>query len=145
MTYVSVVLYFLSKWLYRVHSSRKDEERVKELFDAIEKLRTKFESIERPILEIESPTAKAETPPAEKKLDDSPVPASAPAQGTEPSKTQTDEQPKSPSVKGDQVFDHEAELAKLESEFGKVSQDYSAEEIGDWEFDELERELASDK
>ncbi|TKY50625.1 hypothetical protein E2542_SST22129 [Spatholobus suberectus] len=122
--------------------SRKDEERVKELFDAIEKLRTQFESIERPILEIESPTAKVETPPSEKKFDGTPS-FSAPAQGAELSKPETDEQPKSPSVKADQILDHEAELAKLESEFGKVNQDYSTEEIGDWEFDELERELAS--
>ncbi|XP_061372233.1 uncharacterized protein LOC133314734 isoform X2 [Gastrolobium bilobum] len=121
---------------------RKDEDRVKELFDAIEKLRTQFESIERPILEIESPPAKAEIPPSEKKSDGTPSP-SAPAQGTELSKPETDEQPKSPSVKADQVLDHEAELAKLESEFGKVSQDYSTEEIGDWEFDELERALES--
>ncbi|KAG4998756.1 hypothetical protein JHK85_030195 [Glycine max] len=125
--------------------SRKDEERVIELFDAIEKLRTQFESIERPILEIEIP-AKAETPPLEKKSDATPsvsVPAQgAAAQGIELSKPETDEQPKSPSVKTDQILDHEAELAKLESEFGKVSKDYSAEEIGDWEFDELERELS---
>ncbi|KAL2323881.1 hypothetical protein Fmac_022939 [Flemingia macrophylla] len=127
--------------------SRKDEEKVKELFDAIEKLRTQFESIERPILEIESP-AKAETPPSEK-FDGTPS-FSIPAQGAEHSKSEADEKPKSPSVepkppsvKADQILDHEAELAKLETEFGKVSQDYSGEEIGDWEFDELERELAS--
>ncbi|CAL0320644.1 unnamed protein product [Lupinus luteus] len=121
--------------------SRKDEGRVKELFDAIEKLQTQFEFIERPILEIESPNTEAETPPAEKKPDATP---SATTQGTtEISKTQRDEQPKSHSVKADQVFDHEAELAKLESEFGNVSQDYLAGEIDDWEFDELERELVS--
>ncbi|CAJ1977736.1 unnamed protein product [Sphenostylis stenocarpa] len=121
--------------------SRNDEERVKELFDAIEKLRTKFESIERPILEIESP-AKVEPPPSEKKFDGTASP-SAPAHGAQLSKPETDEQPELFSVKADQVLDHEAELAKLESEFGNVSQDYSTEEIGDWEFDELEKELAS--
>ncbi|XP_058756396.1 uncharacterized protein LOC131649053 [Vicia villosa] len=124
--------------------TRKDEEKVKDLFDAIEKLRIKFESIERPILEIESPPVKTETLPSEKKSDGTPSP-SASVQGTEFSKTETDEQPKSPSVKSDQVLDHEAELAQLESEFGKVSttQDYSTEEINDWEFDELEREFTS--
>ncbi|KAL1343288.1 hypothetical protein HN51_029704 [Arachis hypogaea] len=126
--------------------SRKDEERVKELFVAIEKLRTKFEAIERPNLEIESPPEKSESPLAEKKLDDTPAAsAPAPAPGTEILKTETEKRSKSPSAKGDDIFDHEAELAKLESEFGKVSQDYSGEEIGDWEFDELERELSSTK
>ncbi|XP_057735015.1 uncharacterized protein LOC130950510 [Arachis stenosperma] len=126
--------------------SRKDEERVKELFDAIEKLRTKFEAIERPNLEIESPPEKSESPLAEKKLDDTPAAsAPAPAPGTEILKTETEKRSKPPSAKGDDIFDHEAELAKLESEFGKVSQDYSGEEIGDWEFDELERELSSTK
>ena len=122
--------------------TRKDEERVNELFDAIEKLRTQFESIERPVLQIESPPEKTEALPSEKKSDGTPSP-SASVQSTEFSKAETDE-PKSPSVKSDQVLDHEAELAKLESEFGKVStQDYSAEEINDWEFDELEREFVS--
>jgi hypothetical protein len=134
--------------------TRKDEERVKELFDAIEKLRTQFEAIERPILEIENPPAKTETLPPEKKSDGTDSPSqkksdgttspSTSVRGTEFSKTETNEQPKSPSVKSDQALDHEAELAKLESEFGKVStQDYSTEEIGDWEFDELEREFVS--
>nr|KYP75417.1 hypothetical protein KK1_008145 [Cajanus cajan] len=119
--------------------SRKDEDRVKELFDVIEKLRTQFESIERPILEIESP-AKVETPPPEKSDETVEKPKSPSAK--EP-KSPSVKEPKSPSVKADQILDHEAELAKLESEFGNVSQDYSGEEIGDWEFDELERELAS--
>lgn len=86
---------------------------------------------------------KTETLPTEKKSDGTPSP-SASVGGTEFSKTETSEQPKSPSLKSDQVLDHEAELAKLESEFGKVStQDYSTEEINDWEFDELEREFVS--
>lgn len=48
-----------------------------------------------------------------------------------------------PSAKTEEVLDPEAELAKLESEFGKINRNYSAEEIGDWEFDELEKELKS--
>lgn len=120
-------------------SFRKDEPKVIELFDAIEKLRTHFDSIERPNLEIENPPVKSDIDPTEKQQDGT----SAPAQGTEPSKTQSDEKPKSPTVKADQVLDHEAELAKLESVFGNVGQEYSTEEINDWEFDELERELTS--
>lgn len=118
-------------------SSRKNEEKVIELFDAISKLKEQFESIERPNLEIENPEPKT---PADKQHDDA---TSAPAEGAEPSKAQTGKKPKSPTTKSDQALDHEAELAKLESEFGGVGQEYSTEEIGDWEFDELERELTS--
>ncbi|XP_054786590.1 uncharacterized protein LOC129292915 [Prosopis cineraria] len=120
--------------------SRKDEEKVVELFDAISKLRAQFESIERPNLELENPAPKTETPPTEKQHDGT----SASVQGSaDPSKMQTGKKPKSPTAKSDQVLDHEAELAKLESEFGGVGQEYSAEEVGDWEFDELEKELTS--
>ncbi|KAK4385448.1 hypothetical protein Sango_2668800 [Sesamum angolense] len=92
--------------------SSKENLKVKELFDNIEKLREEFESIERPTLEMENPTKETDGSSGEK-----------------------------PQEK--QALDPEAELAKLESEFGKVNQDYSAEEIGEWEFDELERELRS--
>ncbi|KAL7215146.1 hypothetical protein ACSBR1_027333 [Camellia fascicularis] len=118
--------------------SREDDARVKELFDSIEKLREEFESIERPVLEMENPS-EANTP-REKQPDS---PRHPPMQATESPKAAKDKRPKSPKVEAEQGLDTEAELAKLESEFGKVSQDYSTEEVGDWEFDELERELRS--
>ncbi|XVE99444.1 hypothetical protein REPUB_Repub03eG0198200 [Reevesia pubescens] len=114
-------------------NSRKDDPKVKELFDDIEKLRVEFESIERPTLEMETP--KPDTPtekPPQETL--SPRPTLESAHPKPDTKEKPETQP---------VLDAEAELAKLESEFGKVSQDYSTEEIGDWEFDELERELRS--
>ncbi|KAF7146988.1 hypothetical protein RHSIM_Rhsim03G0125700 [Rhododendron simsii] len=120
--------------------SRKDDTRVKELFDNIEILRQKFESIERPDLDLEHPSSEAETPPGMK-----PDTLLHPLLATESQIAGKDEQPNSDEVKPEHVLDTEAELAKLESEFGKVSQDYSTEEVGDWEFDELEKELrASD-
>ncbi|KAK9289391.1 hypothetical protein L1049_007546 [Liquidambar formosana] len=47
---------------------RKDHQRVKELFDALDKIKDEFESTERPTLEIETPTLRAQmgskdTPP----------------------------------------------------------------------------------
>ncbi|KAG5557361.1 hypothetical protein RHGRI_007573 [Rhododendron griersonianum] len=116
--------------------SRKDDTRVKELFDNIEILRQKFESIERPDLDLEHPS-EAETPPGMKPD----TLLHPPSLATESQIAGKDEQPNSDEVKPEHVLDTEAELAKLESEFGKVSQDYSTEEVGDWEFDELEKEL----
>lgn len=87
---------------------------------------------------METPTPKSETQASER-LEK--IPSPPPMLATETPKAEIDEQPKSPAIKTEQVLDTEAELAKLESEFGKVGRDYSAEEIGDWEFDELEREL----
>ncbi|KAL6290841.1 hypothetical protein ACE6H2_008351 [Prunus campanulata] len=120
----------------RAEISRKDDPRVKELFDDIEKLREQFEAIERPNLQLENPTPKSETKPQS-------GPFTLPTESTGAQKADTDKHPGSGAVKAEQMHDTEAELAKLESEFGKVGQDYSAEEIGDWEFDELERELRS--
>lgn len=118
---------------------RKDDPRVRELFDDIEKLRLEFESIERPNLELENPSPKAGTSSSEMspKSPSSPPPT----QGTMTQKSDISEHHGKPVHKGEHALDPEAELAKLESEFGKVGQDYSAEEIGDWEFDELEREF----
>ncbi|PSR93063.1 Paramyosin like [Actinidia chinensis var. chinensis] len=120
-------------------TSRKDDARVKELFDSIEKLREAFESIERPDLEMENPPSEAD--PHGKQPDSLSHP---PLQAAESPKAVKDEHPPSPKIETEQLLDAEAELAKLESEFGKVSQEYSTEEVGDWEFDELEKELRSD-
>ncbi|KAJ0101829.1 hypothetical protein Patl1_06229 [Pistacia atlantica] len=126
-------------------NSRKDDARVKELFDDIEKLRQEFEYIDRPNLELENPTPKADAPadaPSNEKPPGSP--SNTTAQGITTVKPKINEHPEKSAVKAEQVLDHEAELAKLESEFGKVGQDYSGEEIGDWEFDELEREFKTE-
>ncbi|KAL9402569.1 hypothetical protein Peur_006418 [Populus x canadensis] len=120
-------------------SSRKDDTSVKELFDDIEKLRVEFESIERPNLELEAPTPKADNS-SEKALGS---PSHTSSQNVTTLKSNIDKHPTEPAVEADEVLDPAAELAKLESEFGKDARDYSTEEIGDWEFDELEREFRS--
>lgn len=110
------------------------------MFDDIEKLREKFDSIERPNLEIETPPSKTEDESSQEVH--SSVPRS-PVGDSEDSKGETHTQPEIPAAKVEQTLDAAAELAKLESEFGKVGHDYSAEDIGEWEFDELEKELRS--
>ncbi|XP_057524824.1 uncharacterized protein LOC130804418 isoform X1 [Amaranthus tricolor] len=114
---------------------RKDDSIVKELLDDIEKLRREFESIERPVLEMESPSRVPEIPTGEKPQETVSQPSVSPEAEKEHIEPST--------VNKERTLDHEAELAKLESEFGKLGEDYTSEEIGGWEFDELEKELAS--
>nr|XP_043632898.1 uncharacterized protein LOC122604062 [Erigeron canadensis] len=130
-------------------TSRKENTRIKELFENIEKLREKFDSIERPNLEMENPDEVEETLEAETSTKPADCQSPTKVKAAENSETQTqtqtkDQQVKSPTAKGEQGhgLDPDAELAKLESEFGKVNRDYTEEEIGDWEFDELEKELS---
>lgn len=120
------------------NDSRQNDSKVRELFDSIEQIKKEFESIERPTLEIETPSPKRETPSEER-----PEKTSHATETIDMTPSTKAESPKSSSLPGDQSMDPEAELAKLESEFGKVSRDYSADEIGGWEFDELEQELIS--
>ncbi|KAJ6834613.1 uncharacterized protein M6B38_333610 [Iris pallida] len=138
---------------------RKHDPEVKELFNAIEKMRGDFESIERPVLEIEIPDEKVIL--SEEKLQkgsssgdgggekmvatkDSTEKNSSPASQPASPKSRATEPPKSDSVTVERPMDTESELAKLEQEFGEVNKDYSTEEIGGWEFDELEQELRSE-
>ncbi|KZV26112.1 filamin A-interacting protein 1-like [Dorcoceras hygrometricum] len=116
--------------------SSKENPEVKELFHNIEKLRQEFESIERPNLEIENPTHESDASPRDEFKENVPQPTDLTAEALE-----TGDQ--KPSLKSEHVLDPEAELAKLESEFGNDHHDFSTEEIGEWEFDELERELRS--
>lgn len=90
--------------------------------------------------EEETPEAETSTKPVETQSNPKQKAAEKPETQTKTSEQQV----KSPTTKGDQGqgLDPEAELAKLESEFGKVNRKYTEEEIGDWEFDELEKELS---
>ncbi|KAK1355417.1 GRIP and coiled-coil domain-containing protein 2 [Heracleum sosnowskyi] len=143
-----------------VHCSKEDT-RAKELFDNIEKLRVEFEAIERPTLEWETPDDEAEIPVDEEEsssgdnLEENNYKTPEAAKSPESKKIEHPgspstkskqvlakiEHPDSPSTKSKQVLAPEAEIENLESEFGEVNQDYSADEIGGWEFDELEKEL----
>ncbi|XP_050242759.1 uncharacterized protein LOC126691704 isoform X1 [Quercus robur] len=109
---------------------RKDNQKVKELFDALEKLKDEFESIGRPRLEIETPTQNQETPSSDRPHQ-SPHPTSRQSVGTLQNKQ--DKVNHSSSNKIVNQSDRVAEVAKKESEFGKVSGDDLANEIGEWE------------
>ncbi|CAL9056920.1 uncharacterized protein LOC135677222 [Musa acuminata AAA Group] len=105
--------------------SRRDNPEVTELFESIEKLRVDFESIERPILEIEI----LKETQSDERLQKDPLPA---AQITS-----------SPRLGGvewttDDLSDTESEIAKLEMEYGKAGMHCSTDEIGSWEFDDLD-------
>ncbi|KAF9591817.1 hypothetical protein IFM89_008467 [Coptis chinensis] len=126
----------MKEQFYALHGkvSGKEDARVKELFNSIEQIRAEFDSIERPTLEMESPPSREETPQKSRLHLTAPTAVTTPPPGEE-------EKLEKPSPKSEQLLDAEAELAKLESEFGKDGRDYSTEEIGGWEFDELESEL----
>ncbi|KAI4331725.1 hypothetical protein MLD38_029880 [Melastoma candidum] len=116
---------------------RKDNDKVKELFDALNSIRAEFESIKRPVLEVETPRLRSKNPSSDNQQD-----------GTAEETTQVklvgikdDVAKSSSSAKVEGSFDVEAELARLQSEFEEADNHHLHEEINDWEFDELEKEI----
>ncbi|CAL9078363.1 unnamed protein product [Musa textilis] len=144
----------------RENGSRRDDPDVKELFESIEKMRLDFESIERPFLEIEvpeklmmpsegdseegSPAVQVSSSPKSKGVD-SPKSSPRVVRISSSPKSKGVYSPKSSPRTASEILDPESEIAKLEMEFGKAGRDYSTEEIGGWEFDELEQELGPNK
>ncbi|KAJ0229052.1 hypothetical protein HA466_0315250 [Hirschfeldia incana] len=122
---------------------KKDDRRVKELFDDMEKMRQEFESIARPTLEIEitpSPKSSVASPKSPKPSSSSKdAPVKFVTQKTELS--DPTEAPTTTTGGSSRELNPESELAEFESEIGKVARDYSADEVDGWEFDELEKEL----
>ncbi|XP_062167974.1 protein GRIP-like isoform X2 [Alnus glutinosa] len=107
---------------------RKDDQKVKELFDVLERINDEFESIERPKLEIETPTRKSETPSGNGRHQSSFLTSK---HNTESLEDKQDEA----SIEKVNASGIESQLGKAEPKFGKVGGDDLAEEIGDWEFD----------
>lgn len=116
--------------------SRKDEQKIAELFSAVEKLKVEFESIERPTLEIETPTQMSETPFSDRS-NKSPLAIYKQA-------------PDTPEYKKNEAMEKntlptKVEITNLVSEYEKFDGEDSpdvinAEEINDWEFDALDKD-----
>lgn len=111
--------------------SRKEIERVKELFDGLAKIKEEYESIERPTLRVETPTRRPQSPLSDKN--------SSPS-SSQFSETQKNKQEKI-SNKKDKVSDVTAELERLDSGSGRSSRDDNSDEIIEWEFDALDKDL----
>ncbi|PKA49027.1 hypothetical protein AXF42_Ash020606 [Apostasia shenzhenica] len=126
--------------------SRREDPEVKELFNAIEKIKLDFDSIERPLLEIEAQKARKEKATHSEEMQQHSTSSHAADPIPSPKYIADDspmESSKSVTPTAEQ-HDPESELAKFEKEFGNVGMDYSNAEIGGWEFDELEQELRSE-
>ncbi|KAK6231508.1 hypothetical protein QQP08_017161 [Theobroma cacao] len=97
---------------------RKNNQRVKELFDNLESIKGEFESIERPTFEVETPSQKSQSP------------SSAKSQRSPWSRLRSSSR--------------RAEQKKLKFEFENddgESSEYETEEIVEWEYDAFEKDL----
>lgn len=115
-------------------SSRKDDQKIKELFDDLEKIKEEFESIARLKLEIETPSRKWET-----------LSSNGPHQNLFPDSKQNgvtlEEKEEEAMSKRLNALNFEVEPTKVEQELEQVGRDELVEEIGDWEFDAIEQDL----
>lgn len=116
--------------------SRKDNKKVKELFDALEKIKGEFESINRPILEVENSTPRSGLPP-NVESDKNPT---SPSQKLSETPEHKPEKTEFASTKAEILLDVKLGMDSLDSEV-ENSRGSSTEEINDWEFDAFEKDL----
>ncbi|KAG6745038.1 hypothetical protein POTOM_051680 [Populus tomentosa] len=116
---------------------RKNDDRVKELFSAVEKMEEEIKSIQRPVLEVENPTQQSHSQSSDSPRVD---PSSSSKQTFEaPGKKEANGSGSPPVKRGNVVT--QADLEKLGADLGKDEEGYATEDIGEWEFDELEKEV----
>ncbi|KAK7267558.1 hypothetical protein RIF29_20235 [Crotalaria pallida] len=111
---------------------RKDSDKVTKLLDDITKIKDEFESIERPKLAIGNPNQRPEKPL-------SPKPLRSPSPTSMANKNKHDEVINSPSITGKKISVG-VESSQIVAELDKFSDYDSAEEISEWEFDDIERD-----
>uniref|UniRef100_A0A1J3ICZ6 Uncharacterized protein n=1 Tax=Noccaea caerulescens TaxID=107243 RepID=A0A1J3ICZ6_NOCCA len=117
--------------------SRKDDKRVKELFEALDKTKQEFESIERPLLDIESPSrnsASSRSPSLKMALE-------TPLSDVVLKQSGGDDSPDSKKGSSEKE-DPEKKQLELELDDGE---EFLTDEINDWEFDALDDTLTSKK
>ncbi|KAM7468126.1 hypothetical protein LguiB_015688 [Lonicera macranthoides] len=129
--------------------SRKDDQKVKQLCDDLQKIRVEFESIERPILDIEAEAASKSEPLLKVKSLRS---LSFSRKSSLKDKSESNEGRNSllgtptrrsnPPSRQDsqQSLYPDKQLSKLVLELEQDSRYYTTEEINDWEFDVIEKE-----
>uniref|UniRef100_A0ACD5YND8 Uncharacterized protein n=2 Tax=Avena sativa TaxID=4498 RepID=A0ACD5YND8_AVESA len=108
--------------------TRQDDPEVTELFASIDRLRVQFESVPRPVLQIET-----------KEKEDSFKGGSGSGSGGTPGHSGT-ESPISAKLRTRLPSESDSEPGGLDQDFKEYSAD---DDIGGWEFDELEDELKS--
>lgn len=101
----------------------------------MEKIKEEIKSIQRPVLEVENQQSHSQSS-NRPRVD----PSSSSKQTFEaPGKKEEKESGSPPVNRGNVVT--QADLEKLGSDLGKDEEGYATEDIGEWEFDELEKEV----
>lgn len=115
--------------------TRKDDKRVKELFEALDKTKQEFEAIERPLLDIESPSRTSSSrSPSLKMTHETPLSDTVLKQSGD------DDSPDSKKGSSGKEEDPAKKQLELELDDGE---EFLADEINDWEFDALDDTLTS--
>ncbi|CAK7341769.1 unnamed protein product [Dovyalis caffra] len=107
---------------------RKSDERVKELFNAIEKIKEEFQSIQRPVLEVENPTQQSHSHSSDSPRDD---PSSSSKHTFETPENKEDSENGSPPINRGNAPVTQADPEKLRSELGKDEEGCTTEDIGE--------------